>query len=572
MLSMKSRGFATFLLVAAALCAQPPNAGVFGGPRGRMGGGQARPQADAIQGTAKVEGTVTHRRTGEPVARAMVYLQGSDGAQGLSLQAGADGKFVFENVARGNYRVSAERRGFLRGEYGARRFGQRGGLIALTDGQEMKGADVKLDPQSVIAGRILDEYGEPMQHVQVMALRRVVAVERGQAPPAGTAQTDDRGEFRISGLAPGRYFVQAMSSRREAFAQGRNMRRVDSPAPESYVVTYFPGTTEASAASPVELGVGQEFLGLSLQIQKARVYKVRGTVQGVEPRMVRVMANPKGRAGFGGGGPVGVGVGQDGRFELAGVTPGSYTVIAARGGPGGGMAAKATVEVSNADVDGVNLSFAAAFQVQGTVKVEGGAALPAGNLRVQLTNEDAGFLSPSGRANDDGTFTIDGVSPDRYRFATVYLANGYYVKSVRMSGQDVTRQVLDLTSGAAGKLEVLLGDKPARISGTVSKVAPESLPGLVVLVPEGGSPMQLLSGPIPGNRWEASVDQNGAFSLENVPPGEYRVYAFEEFDRTEGYDPEFLKKFESSSEKLKLAERDVKTLALKQIPGDASLL
>jgi hypothetical protein len=501
----------------------------------------------------------------------MVYLQKSDGSQGLSIAAGADGKFVFENVARGNYRVTAERRGFLRGEYGSRRYGQRGGLIALTDGQQMKGADVKLDPQSVIAGRILDEHGEPMEQVQVMALRRVVAADRRQAGPAGMAQTDDRGEFRIANLAPGRYYVQAMSSRREMM-QGRNIRRVDVAEPETYVVTYFPGTTEASAATPVELGVGQEFLGLSLQVQKARVYKVRGTVQGVEARNLRVMANPRGRIGFGGGPGASSGVRPDGGFELTGLAPGSYTIFAARGGPGGGGTVRAAVEVSNADLDGVSLVFGATFSVQGTVKIEGSTTFSPGNLRLQLVEAEGGTMAPMGQTKEDGTFTIDNVSADRYRLWTAFLPRGLYLKSVRMSGQDVTRQVIDLTSGAPGRFEVLLGNKPSSISGTVGKAAPESLPGLVILVPDGGLPMQMGVGPIPpGNQYEASVDQNGAFAIENVPPGEYRVYAFEEFDRAEGYDPDFLKKFESSSEKLKLGEGDVKTLALKQIPSDGAL-
>ncbi|MEP7362476.1 MAG: carboxypeptidase-like regulatory domain-containing protein [Acidobacteriota bacterium] len=564
---MRPWRLAAIFLMAVSVWAQPGGPGARPGQRGRGAMGQSRTQADALQGTASVEGTVTHRRTGEPVARAMVYLQKSDGSQGLSLAAGADGKFVFENVAGGNYRVSADRRGFLRGEYGARKYGQRGGLIALTDGQEMKGADVKLDPQSVIAGRILDENGEPMEHVQVMALPRVLGGNLGQIGRSGNAQTDDRGEFRIAALAPGKYYVQAMASRRGTMMQGRNMRRVDEGETETYALTYFPGTTEASAAQPLELGVGQEFLGLSLQVQKARVYKVSGRVQGVEAGNLRVMASPKGRFGFGGGN-MSVGVRADGGFELTGLAPGSYTIMAARGGPGGGGAAKAVVEVGNADVEGVNLVFGATMTVQGTIKIEGTTSVSKSNLNVRLV-ESEGAMSPMGRAKEDGTFTIENVMPDQYRFTTVFLPQGLYLKSVRMSGQDVTGKVIDLTSGATGRFEVLLGSKPAAVSGMVGKATPESLPGTVILVAEGGFPLQMGLGPMPGNQWEASVDQYGAFSIANVPPGDYRVYAFEEFNRSEGYDPEFLKKFESSSEKVKLGEGDVKTIALKQIASDA---
>jgi len=479
--------------------------------------------------------------------------------------AGADGKFVFEKVARGVYRVSAERRGFLRGEYGARRYGQRGGLITLTDGQEMKGADVKLDPQSVIAGQILDENGEPMQHVQVAAWKRIPVAGR-QGGPAGSDATDDLGEFRISGLGPGKYYLHATVFRR-GMGLARNMKRVDEEVPDSYVSTYFPGTTELSSATPVELGVGQEFLGLSMQVKKMRVYRLTGTVSGAEMRTVRVMAVPKSRVMVGGGGFSG-GVRADGGFELTGLTAGTYTIMAMRGGgPGGSMSAKTQVEVGNADVEGVQLVFGPTFAVQGTVKVESGEKLELGNLRLQLTNEEASFASPGGRVNADGTFSIEGVAPDRYRLATIYMGGGYYVKSATMGGQDVRGKVIDLTSGVAGRIELVLGNKPASVSGTVSKATPESLPGMVVLVAEGAGVEQLASGPMPVNRWEVSVDQNGAFHVGGVPPGEYSVYAFEEFDANEGYDAEYLKKVEGASEKVKLGEGETKTVSLQQIPG-----
>ena len=541
----------------------------WGQPSGIQAGRGTRRSPDrpavAAGGTGSIGGAVTQRRTGEPVPRAIVHLQSTSGSEGISVQAGADGRFLFEGVPRGVYRVSAERRGYLIGRYGAGRFGQSGGLVTLGDGGEFNGAGIKLDPQSVIAGQILDEYGEPLERAQVMAWSRAgAAADRGRAP-MNMATTDDRGEFRLAGLAPGRYYVQASAGRRGF--QARNVRRAGQDGEESYVTTYFPGTSDIKAATPVEVGMGQEFLGLSLQMQKSRVYKVSGTVSGSETRMLRVMVVPRGRVNFGGA-ALSAGIKPDGSFELAGIPPGSYTLTAMRGGPGTGAMAKAAVEVGNADVTGVQLAFGNTFKVAGTVKVEGGAAAGLGNLRVQLANEDAWFLSPSGRVNADGAFTIDGVPPDRYRFTTTYLPAGLYVKSARMGNQDVTATTLDFTSGAGGRIDVVLGNQPAAAAGTVSKASTEALPGVVVLVPEDrmtGSPEVP---PGTQQRWEAAVDQNGAFRIENVPPGEYRVYAFEEFDPASGYDPEYLKKFESSSQKTSLGEGETKTFSLKQIPGE----
>ena len=101
------------------------------------------------------------------------------------------------------------------------------------------------------------------------------------------------------------------------------MRRADGAEADTYVSTYFPGVTEATSATSVELGVGQEFLGLSMQGKEARVFRVRGTVQGGEPVGRRVMAMNRGGAGGFMGPGMNTMVNRDGSFELSGVTPGS---------------------------------------------------------------------------------------------------------------------------------------------------------------------------------------------------------------------------------------------------------
>ena len=76
----------------------------------------------------RIEGKTVHALTGSPVRRANVLLrraetQPQQGTQPIAASSDEEGKFVFENVEPGTYRLSAERTGFLRSEFGARRAG-----------------------------------------------------------------------------------------------------------------------------------------------------------------------------------------------------------------------------------------------------------------------------------------------------------------------------------------------------------------------------------------------------------------------------------------------------------------
>src|SRR5207248_8888823 len=67
----------------------------------------------------------------------------------------------------------------------------------------------RLIPWGVIAGRVLDEEGEPLPWAQVSALREVYSNGKRRLSPEALVPTNDLGEFRLFGLKPGRYFVSA---------------------------------------------------------------------------------------------------------------------------------------------------------------------------------------------------------------------------------------------------------------------------------------------------------------------------------------------------------------------------
>jgi hypothetical protein len=183
-------------------------------------------------------------------------------------------------------------------------------------------------------------------------------------------------------------------------------------------------------------------------------------------------------------------------------------------------------------------------------------------MNVNLMSLD-GFGSPSGRVKEDGTLTIENVSRDKYRVWSYGLPDGSYLKAVRAAGVEITQTGLDLSNAeSAPPLEIILSLKSAAIEGAVTREKPEKPPGIVLLMPD---PYDEEMPAVPPLRMPQTVDQNGRFMIKNIPPGKYRLYAFEDLDMQEGIDPEMLKRVESKSERISVSEGETAHLTPKQI-------
>ena len=175
--------------------------------------------AEEAKKLAALEGRVVNAKTGEPLRRVNLTMRSSATGMRTSVpmassapyaaSTDAEGKFRIEKIEPGTYMLFAERQGFVRQAHGARRAGMQGTNITLAAGQELKDLEFKLTPQAVITGRVVDEEGEPLARVSVQVLRRFYYQGQQRLMPSGGGQTTDTGEFRISELAPGRYWISA---------------------------------------------------------------------------------------------------------------------------------------------------------------------------------------------------------------------------------------------------------------------------------------------------------------------------------------------------------------------------
>jgi hypothetical protein len=329
----------------------------------------------AIQGRVVAEGSNT------PIAGARVMLMPAALSRGpfgppAQTTTDQDGAFAFVQVAAGEYRLDVQKAGFVPYGYvppGSRPPASR--TIQVEAGQSTA-IELRLQKGGVIPGRVLDVNGEPLADAQVMALRTVstgAMSPRLMPAPGQGQQTNDLGEFRIAGLPPGEYFIAAMPRRSMPvpFGGPGGDPTPASPARTTTATTYYPGTIDPAAAQSIAVAAGETVNNVQFTMQTSPAFRVSGIVvdengQPVAGAMVMLMGDlrygaPPGPAGN-------ARAGDDGRFVIGEVTPGTYRISASvpmvmNGGSGymsfstraGSMSPTAGVTVTEADVAGVTV-------------------------------------------------------------------------------------------------------------------------------------------------------------------------------------------------------------------------
>ena len=151
--------------------------------------------------------------TGEVLRKVTLTLRPNGrGGGSYGTTSAADGSFRFASVDQGTYALIGERTGYVR-ETLSTPSGQTKPVEVVSE-KNTSGIELKMTPQSVIAGHVFDEDGDPIQSVNVEVWRYTYPRGRKQMTQAQNGTTNDLGEFRIANLPPGRYYVSATAGRR----------------------------------------------------------------------------------------------------------------------------------------------------------------------------------------------------------------------------------------------------------------------------------------------------------------------------------------------------------------------
>lgn len=508
-----------------------------------------------------MRGRVTAGADKRPLARVRVSLA-STGGEPVDVVTNGRGEFEFKNVSAGRYLVTAARAGFLTTQFGQRHPHEAGRFIDVSAKASIDGIQIALYRGAVLAGEVADELGDPYPGAHVEALEFRYSLGRRRLVVAAQGVSDDRGEFRLSGLQPGTYLLRASSTDLWQADDGR--------ATYAYAITYFPGVVSAGEAQSLSVSAEQTLSALNLRMVAVRSASISGTLRGAEGlasagQRISLDRVSRGAVGtFSARQAAGTArTDGNGGFAFRGLPPGEFVVSSSSGGE----RAAQTVIVGDGEDRHVVVTVRKPNKVVGTIVTDDGVPAPFAPSRLQVTPIPASgdeSLNPAGpsaaKVTVGWSFEIDDLEGD-YLFRVTGLPDGWMVKSVTAAGRDSTDVPLFIGRQAAAdaSVQIEISRKGGSIQGDVvdrdGVPAPDST---VIVFADSPARWTLGSRYIKASR----LDERGHFVIAGLPAGLYRVCAKAVVAQGQWEDPEFLRSL-SASAKIEVGESESLILTVK---------
>jgi hypothetical protein len=486
-----------------------------------------------------LSGTVVSSVSGEPLNHVEVFAEPVSGGTDATTTTDDKSNFKLVDLAPGEYKLKGRRNGYLDTYYGARRATGGGAMIALEPGCEIKDIQIKLRPFAVLAGTVRETDGEPLAGAQVAVFTVKYWNGLRSIEQVADTHTDDLGQYRISNLPPGKYYLRADPHRDDEPRQAGEDHSPKSAPPEALLPALYPGVVDPAAARPVETAAGARIAGLDIALPRSRVFRVSGRV--IVPAGTTGSVVLEAALGFEALGPsYNADPNPKGDFEITGLSRLLH--------------ASMQLEVGNADVTGVRIAVAPGAEVQGHIVMEGDDPAKLTNSFVEF--EDASGFSSETPILEDQTFASL-LSPGNYKVWAIVGNLKLVTKSIRAGQTDVLRDGLTVSEAGGISLEIVLSHDGGQIDGVALDKDDKPVEGAtVLLVPEA---------PFRGIE-DTSTDQYGRYKFENVPPGDYKLFAWDDVEPGAWFDPEFLRGMESSGQAVKLDAKGRETAKV-HLPG-----
>ncbi|HZI50468.1 MAG TPA: carboxypeptidase regulatory-like domain-containing protein, partial [Terriglobia bacterium] len=492
-------------------------------------------QAPVANGS--IRGTVLNA-AGEPLEAARVEIVGAP--QGpLVTRTDGSGLFLFLNIPSGRYRVTAKKEAYVRQEYGQIRPNAPGRVVVVGDGVPVQDIVFRLQPASTIAGLVRNEGNIPIANILVQAFRRTYGVRGNRTFSLfSNALTDDRGAYRLYWVDPGEYYLNAAYMPQLPTPVNAN---ADAPR-VPYAPTYYPGFNDLLQARPVRVESDKVFGGIDFRLEPAAALRVTGTVISVltkapAPANVTLLSPQES------GGTVRYAIQTDekGVFEMKSVSAGTY-VLSAQTLSGDGQIGFTTTVVPPVDprrgvpVIRGDVVVGPGITINARLFVQSPTAFDLNQTTISLIPLETWLPVPKPSVmQSNGVGLLENVQPGEYYVSVSGLPGDAYVARAGSNARDVLEGFLQVGYETQPIVDILLAFDGGQISGSVVDAGGKPAIGAsVVLVPD------TMRRHRPDLYRVVTSDNNGAFSIRGIPPGRYKVFAWEFVEPYAYANPEFM--------------------------------
>ena len=510
-----------------------------------------------------VTGTVINAINQQPVKEAAVTLRALPGERSFSPAhtiTGDGGRFSFIDLPPGRYLVSATHQGYVNDDRDGDGF--RFQPVELSTDQHLDDLVIYLSPGGVISGQIFSAKGKPVSGVAVQALKRTYRFGNPVFDEVASALSNDSGEYRLTVLPAGDYYVRAVAL---------TPQRFDSKSTEFYVPTYFPGTGDQNRSTLLVLRAGEQLAGNDLEMIRSRGAVISG-------RVIDAVTHS-----FAGGAeltlveegnltpvPYSATADSEGKFVLSGVPRANYLLVAEKPGQSEkdrSMWGQIPVQVGDVDVRNVAVVISPGVDVSGHILAEDKAGVDLSRI--------AGILEPvqnstmrawmptveNASVKTDGSFVFREVPAGTYRINFSPVPFGFYLKAAH-TPDPLETNVIVTQGQPIQALQFVLSSSVARIEGTVMKDQQPVSRAAVVLVPmlERRSQQRFYR--------QTVSDRQGRFALQNIIPGDYEIFSWKEMERGGHMNPEVFRQLEGQGKAVTLKEGASLTLELDVISAE----
>jgi hypothetical protein len=505
-------------ILSAIAFAQPPGTGVISG--------------------SVVEASNNEASNNDPVRKAVVTLtwQGVPRSWATS-RTDSSGQFRFEGLPPGKYDLRATKAGGGTAIYGALSVRELGELITLEDGEIRGGVKLRFLHPAKISGRVLDPHGDPVTNIAVTLLGLGRNLGERALVRYRSAESNDRGDYRLDDVAPGQYYLHA---------EQHIMRGGAEPLSPQFLG----GARESKDATLFTIHGGENLAGMDFHLSSEAPVRIHGRVTGVpdtwrDRKDIEVMVWTAGEYVENFTGLPQTVKAPDYAFGFD-LQPGRYGFDAAVEIEGKRWTASQFVDTSHPPVE-IALALAPPLDVKGKLQVEGHAAPAVSSFNVRLTRRGFGPLIAANVAAD-GSFTLPRVPPGEWTVNINPLPPGAFLKTARFGDQDIRFARMEIRPGSEDPISIVVSMNIAQVHGEVDAGAGDSKRAGVLLAPTGEYST------LTRFFYEAAADDSGKFELRDIAPGRYKIFALEKLSAAEFKTPEAASQLDPLGQEIELAE------------------